>query len=198
VAALFLATSGRDLRILAWFLLPLAGSVVAVWVLAGQPIPALVGFFAGSFDLSAGFSTAMGTEGSQGDRGWEYAAAAVLLGLMLLSAVHSTPHMRHWRRWALISMLAMLLFFAYKHGFVRHDAHSVGFFAVTSLIAFGVVSASRHRTAPALLLTTSLVSFVWSSGIAPVHLDALTHAGQTAERVSHVARMAARSAASDW
>lgn len=184
LASAALASGTRDLKVFAWALLVLSGSVMATWVLVGQPVDALFAFVSHSLELSTGFSTAMGLEDPE--RAWEYPAAAVIVTLLGISLVAGSSGLAAWRRWTLAGIAATVLFFAYKHGFVRHDVHGAAFFAVTSLIGVAVVSAFHRRAAASAALTASLVCFVWASDIKPDRLDIVANVGSTWERLQQL------------
>ena len=182
--AVFLAIGSRDLKPVAWMALPFVGAVVGVWLLTGQSLELLPLFIRGSLELSTGFSSAMGIEVVE--QGWEYPSALLIFALLLLALVQATLPLDRWRRLALVCVVTALVFFAYKHGFVRHDAHSAGFFAILCVLSLGIVAASRHKTSATVLLSYSLVAFVWSSGAVPSRMDARANLEASVQRIAQL------------
>ncbi len=169
VTALMLAAPRRDHRPLTWFIAGLLAAVGVGWVLLGQPLVAIPDFFARSIEVASGYSVAMGLE--EDVRVWEHGAALTLVaGIIVATAVLT----RGWTRIGQVGALtlsALFMWFALKHGFVRHDGHAVGFFAMTSLAAAVLVALSRRPAVAGVGLAFGLISLIWSSGIRPDVLD---------------------------
>jgi hypothetical protein len=101
-------------------------------------------------------------------REWEYFAAAVAIGALMAVALSATAGWPRWDRLAVLGATAAMTFLAFKHGFVRHDGHAIGFFGLmlASQLPFG--SATVWRRAGAAV--TVLGIYVMSSGISPTQL----------------------------
>ncbi len=104
-----------------WLLLTYVATWLALWLLAGQPLPAIGRYFINSADIAAGFNAAMALDGPRREV-VAYLAAAGLL--VVLWALEREP--RDGRRgWLPVATLAVLLFLVFKVCFVRHDAHAL-------------------------------------------------------------------------
>ncbi|HEY1944473.1 MAG TPA: hypothetical protein VGH40_20360 [Roseiarcus sp.] len=102
--------------------------VAGFWVVADQPLASLPAFFASQVEFIAGYSDAMSSSGP-GIEIVAYIAACLVLGI--------TNY--HWLRssnrpgFALGLGVTLLLFVAFKEGFVRHDGHALIASAAVSL-----------------------------------------------------------------
>ena len=118
-------------------------------------------------------------------RAWEYPAAivaVVALAFVVRAGSRSWPTVT---RLAVVGMLAVALFLAFKHGFVRHDGHSTGFFAFILIALLPFASAEPWRRAAAALGV--FVIFLWAVGIGSLDLfDPLGRAGRLVQQVSAV------------
>jgi len=179
-----------------WTLLPLyalsfAVAFAAAWLGTGQSVDALGPFVVTSLEVASGYSAAMGYEGP--GREWEYGAAALVAAGIVVVARQGNDELPRPARLAVACAVALVLFAAFKHGFVRHDDHSVGYFVVCALVvpAF-VVRRSQWRaavaTAAGALLAVSL-----SSGIPmTATLDVTGNAAKFLEQVVVMADPARR------
>jgi hypothetical protein len=137
--ALFLTLSLSLLRKRGWgrALLPLPAfllTLLAAWAALGQSPWNLPRFVRGSWEVAAGYEEAMALEGSTLE---VYLALAILV---TLGAAWGTLLSRRFFRTrgqvAQAVLLATGLLLAWKHGFVRHDAHSLTFFSYTLFTPF--------------------------------------------------------------
>lgn len=142
---------------------------LAGWVAAGQHLADLVPYVRTTRDLTGGYSSAMSIE--EADNRWEYAAAAVVVAFAVVAVlqVATAATRRQGRRplWAVVPVavfgLATLALF--KHGFVRHDAHSFGFFVGVPVLVLGFLQ--RQVLAVAAGAIGLSVALSWS----PVNAD---------------------------
>ncbi len=137
-----------------------AASVLA-WLAAHQPLSALPDFLHAQSRIIAGYTEAMSLPGPALDVGVFVAAAALLMLLNLASFRSKGPP-----GLVLGACMAVLLFLAFKAGFVRHDGHAAA--AAGSLAVFGAVLAlaGRDRQSLAGLAVAILAA-------APIYRDAL-------------------------
>ena len=103
-------------------------AVVAFWLAAGQRLEDLPAYVRGSLRVAEGYSSAMSIEDPS--RHWEYGAAAlVALVLMALGSWAGIRQAKSWKRIGPVLIMALLAAAFFKEGFVRHDGHSLIFFA---------------------------------------------------------------------
>ena len=95
-------------------------SMMALWMLARQPLVWLPGFFLAQRPIISGYSAAMSLSGPE----WQpalFVACSLLFGRVYLRPLES-PGLADL---VIIIGSAALLFLAFKEGFVRHDAHAL-------------------------------------------------------------------------
>jgi hypothetical protein len=105
--------------------------LIVSWLYVGQPLSALPIFFLSQLPVMAGYTAAMAIPGNT----WE----AVVYPLFGLGVVLAVTGPRLTQRWRVTLVTAILLFIAFKAGFVRHDTHptiSACAIAFAGLIAF--------------------------------------------------------------
>jgi hypothetical protein len=121
VALVSIATGRRRrLELAAAYAGSLGATLLALWLVAGQPLGALVDYFRTAASIVSGYGAAMGS-GSPA-LAWQYAAFILTFGAGLAGAVLASAA---WPRRARIGLAAAwitLAFFSFKAGFVRHDA----------------------------------------------------------------------------
>jgi hypothetical protein len=124
-------------------------AAVLFWLLAGQPLTGLPGYFVSMMPIVSGYTEAMSIQGST----WQvlaYAVAAASLIAVMIVARDGAPLRT---KAALIATCAAALFLGFKGGFVRHDEHAM--VAATFLLLMGLLVAAmypRSRASMALLL----------------------------------------------
>jgi hypothetical protein len=123
-------------------------SVPLLWMVVGQPIAALPGWLGGTYEISRGYSEAMGIEIGGA---WEY-AAALLVVAVLVGAVATTAFARPGQRRLLVGLVLLVSFVLFKEGFVRHDTHSVVFFGFFALLPIAFLPRWTARQALVLVL----------------------------------------------
>lgn len=132
--------------------------VVAAWVAVGQPLSTLASYVADVRELVDGYPQAMIIE--EPGRGWEYPAAACIVAAGAAAFWSSTAGMSWWRRVGLVLLWLGFAWFLFRATFVRHDAHSIGFFGAT----IGALAAARWRAgtmrvAGVALLAATAIAF---------------------------------------
>lgn len=150
------------------FLAAAVGSLVVAWLLTGNGLSDLPGFFDRSWEVASGYSEAMGVEtpGREIFLPLAAGAAAIVIGLGWRAT-------RDWplgRRLGLGLAGAIWLFAAFKLGFVRHDRHDISYFGEVLLVG-GVVAGAASiswagvwKAAPALATTALVVVHLMSTG----------------------------------
>lgn len=162
-----LVLSTHQWRKLGLFALVFVSGLCLVWLLTGNAISNLPSFLTGSIEVASGFSSAMGIEAT--GRRWEYAAAPIVVLLVVLVALDGFVTLPLQSAAAGVGLLGLTVFAMLKHGFVRHDAHAVEFFA--SMLLLSVALASRRDWLRTSVLTVALfAAFSASSHLLPTQL----------------------------
>ncbi len=173
-ALLFSVGRAPRVRSLSWTAAAFVVAAIAVWLALGQRLGDLWRWLRGSAQISSGHSWAMGVE--EGGRRWElWFAAAVGLALAVGAGWVVWRRWSARRSWPVLSgaevvagaLGAVVLWFAFKEGFVRHDIHSgVFFFAVMYLLATLTPwsAAGPWRTTLAVGWGVSVLALVASGG----------------------------------
>lgn len=120
------------------------------WVATGQSLGAILEFFRTGFEISSGYSSAMGIEPP--DRRVEYLGvpiAVALTALVIHQARSLLPDLKN--HLALYGITVIMLFASFKHGFVRHDAHAIIFFATSVVVVIGLCSTKRKLISVAVV-----------------------------------------------
>lgn len=115
----------RQWRESALLMLAYVGSFLLIWVLCGQQLQNLPGYFQGSWAISQGYQWAMGFPSPSGPL-WK--GIVVLLVLIAYGAGHLKLNPDKPRAVANALVLAAFIYLNWKHGFVRADGHMIGFF----------------------------------------------------------------------
>jgi hypothetical protein len=151
-----------------------AGWFVLLWALAGQSPADIPAWVRSSLEISSGYAEAMA---AWGDRR-EYVPAAVAT-LALWTAVLPRRLTRPSADTAaVLLLLAAGQFLAFKHGFVRHDGHSVGFFLHALLSAF-LLPAAFPTTGWASPARRTLLSVAAGAGLCGLMMAGGTSYGGT-------------------
>ncbi|MEO6875655.1 MAG: glycosyltransferase family 87 protein [Opitutaceae bacterium] len=101
------------------------GCFLAIWLLCGQHLANLPGFFEGSWSISQGYQWAMEFPSPLAPL-WK--AVIVLLVIVAYAFAHLKLNPDKPRAVANVAVLAAFIFLNWKHGFVRSDGHMIGFF----------------------------------------------------------------------
>lgn len=161
VVSAWLGSGGREARRDAGVLvLGLVAAYLLGWLLAGQGIGALGPWLRASLEEIRGHNAAMGFESTHGPRWWiEYVLAAVFAVPCLWWSARATRLDRRHRA-ALVGLVAVVLFTAFKYGYVRHDGHVAKYFIVVAFLAVALVPVwGRGRTLGLLLAVVLVLSF---------------------------------------
>jgi hypothetical protein len=131
-----------------------AVALVAVWLALDQSLAALDDYFRTSYDVIAGFADYL----QDGQEHWLYVAGAVIaagVGSLAWAETRSWPPVR--RAGALLAC-ALVMFGAFKQGYVRHDG--VALFVTGVFVALALGSRDlRPRWAPWAVASVAFVSF---------------------------------------
>jgi hypothetical protein len=177
----------RDRRTAALHLATLAAiglvGIPLLWVAIGQPISALPPWLGGTYEITRGYSDAMGIERGPA---WEYTAALLVVGV-LLGALAMTKFARPSQRWLLVGLVVLVSFVLFKDGFVRHDAHSVQFFALFALLPLAFLPVWAPRQALTLVVAP-VVALVGAANVDAIALVAPRSRIDAIEDVVHLAR----------
>lgn len=141
-------------------------SLVAFWLLAGQPLLGIVDYFINSLPIISGYSEAMAVNGDPREYILYTLAAAFLLFCLVREAQGSACEK------SIVALtFALILFVAFKAGFVRHDAHAI---MAGNTILFAALSAGVLLT-PKVFLGVLFVSFVAWSYIDAAYVNVLSN-----------------------
>lgn len=123
---LVLAIAADDIlryRRFPWLLPAYLGSVLLFWVLAGQHLSSLVPFLSSSWDVASGYTEGVMLTGRNEMRATSYFVAAATSLCALIGYVAWRRH----RFFGIIPLIGfcLILFGAFKYGYVRNDGHEV-------------------------------------------------------------------------
>jgi hypothetical protein len=122
-------------------------TLIAAWVMVGQPLAQLPGFFLAQGPIIAGYATGMAREASQRVPFVYLMASLALAAFFYVQFVRRTG----WRGWIGFAGLIWLLFVAFKAGFVRQDTHMLTAAGTLVLTGYAVCLLASPKTAlPAL------------------------------------------------
>jgi len=174
-------------RGVALFGLALAGSLTIAWLLTGQELQDLGDYLRLSFEIAAGYSSAMGAQ-AQDPPVWQVGLGVAAIGILAEMLFRASSGL-HWpRRLGLYLVLAAYAFAYFKAGFVRWDAHVNIFFVSVPLVAFGLVRATSPPIGSMLRFGALFACFLFVSGTSPLGL--LNLEAPTRELVDQVATIA--------
>jgi len=123
-----------------------AGTLIAWWILAKQPLAAIPGYISTSIDITRGYADVMSREG----RLWEIGALLVMF-VIVLALVVVSRHGESPLETALLAIgLVMLFFLSFKHATVRHQTHRL---AMPAIAAYGAAVAQFTWLAKSTLAT---------------------------------------------
>jgi hypothetical protein len=152
----------RDrIRATAIFLASFFVSFLLLWIASRQPLYAISPFLVRSIDISTGYSDAMGVEIA--GRAWTYAAAWLTIVVFLAVGVVATREWPAASRLKAIVVAAALVIPTFKHGFVRHDAHDIGFFATMAGATVALAWAGPRRAYAYLAITGMIFAVLATS-----------------------------------
>ena len=166
-----------------------AATLVVLWLIAGQPLENVASFFSYSLELSSGYSTAMGF--TEPGRAWELLAAPAAIAILFFLGRTATRGWDRLPRLAVLALGAGFAFLALKHGFVRHDGHSIGFFATALAAALAFPLPRERRRELLLSLAVLLTAFLGSSRVGVDYFNPLSRAERAIDQARAVANGAA-------
>jgi hypothetical protein len=186
VAVVAAAPAGRRFASLAMLAGSFVVALLALWLAWSQDLGALPHYVANSADVVRGFQEYMYTEAA--GRQWEYYGALLVLAVLAETTAASvrpvrrtgssesgarpggaTPEgMGRSRRIGLALMVALFAFAWFKQGFVRHDGHSIDFFAAVAGAGLAVGWVGRRGFAYAGMATLFVALF---AAAAPLPAD---------------------------
>lgn len=159
LSALFLVAN-RRWRLALFCLLAPGVSMAGLWVISGQHLTALPGFFVSMGFIASGYSEAVAIDGSLWETFLFILPATAVLGYICLKQGLATS-----QRFFLLLVYALFLFVAFKEGFVRQDESHIT--VAMNALAIGTIALSLlncngkfafdHRKLLALALLPPLV-----------------------------------------
>jgi hypothetical protein len=164
----------RDLALGAASLL---STLVALWLILGEPLGALPDYLRNSYDVVSGYVEAMGHNevGSSGQ--WQ---ALVLLGSALALAAGAWSALstgRPRRRWALVGAVGLVHYFVAREMFVRYDGGHVAFLALLVAVALMIPWRREQRaTGLAFAAMLAVASFAVLHSPVDAVVDPFSHA----------------------
>lgn len=142
------------------FSITLALSAAALWVLAGNALGDFPAWLRESFHVMLSYTDAQALEAPH--RGWEYGEAALVAAGGAGLVGWKARRLDGTRAAGLVLVAAFCGFAYFKEGFVRHDAHSISFFAAVAmaLLAFRWGAWSRWIAAGLIGVSVAAVLLV--------------------------------------
>lgn len=186
--------------------IPVAWISAVVWVTAlaaasSMPITSIPAYIASGMQVTAGFSEAMSLTGPASELfAWLGLAAVVLIWICSATLPEVWNNGGAPAAFAKIVICAAALFLSFKHGFVRHDQHSliawtcllgIASVSLTSISAglLGAPSTSSERTGYFLIVIVFLVPQALGLPQAPQQFDVVAKARSIADGVRDTSRM---------
>ncbi len=154
ISVLAAASWRRRAVVLVTSLVSLTVATSVLWLLRGQSLRDFPTWLRRSLDTARGYGEALSLEAMTTDHGY-YAAGAVSLlvvvaGTLLLRGRHRPTQV------CVVLALGLVVAFAFKDGFTRHDTfHEQAFFVLTGMVLVVVAGISRH---PAVALIGAAVA----------------------------------------
>lgn len=136
---------------------------LVIWVLCGQQLQNLPGYFQGSWAISEGYQWAMGISTPTAPL-WK--GLVVLLMIIVYALGHLKLNPDKPRAIANVLVLAAFIYLNWKHGFVRSDGHMLGFFfcAMLPMAAYPALleDSDRFRTLHRWVFVALIVLSLWA------------------------------------
>lgn len=123
-------------------------ALLSGWLLSGQHLGGLLTYFVSQQPIVSGYSDAMSYKGPI-EQVAVFAVVAILLLVAIRRAETKTP-------WFVVGAIALILFLAFKAGFVRHDAHAMGAGYALLFLGFFVVLWAPGRFSFATLIAAAI------------------------------------------
>ena len=141
------------------FALALLATLAAGWLGTGQTPADVWPYLRNGAEIIAGYAAAMGLEESS--FGWTYPVALLMTAAVLALAWSVGRGWTARLRWGLVGLVLVYAAFAFKEGFVRHDAiHLAGYFG-DMLVPFAALPAPRLRRAVPVVAIAAIVAGFW-------------------------------------
>jgi hypothetical protein len=162
LASIALAATARRRDALA-FVSALLATVVVCWFATGQTLADAWPYARNGAEVILGYAEAMSA--SDPAYRWTYPAAVALVALTLGLAIDGGRMLAPRRRWALVALCVVHSAFAFKEGFIRHDAGHLLVFFGELLVLIAVLPVRRSR-APALVaaLAAAVAAYAFVGG----------------------------------
>jgi hypothetical protein len=155
ICVLALAGARASRRQWAMFLGVAVAELVALWLLTGQPLGALVDYAVNGEQIVSGYNEAMGLKAGPG---WE--APAILLVALGVTVGSAFARYRDSRaRWCAVGLVGLTAFVTFKYGIVRYEPNHLAIAFSTVLALWLVIPWSRARIAT-FLAGTAVVGAV--------------------------------------
>ncbi|QEX25039.1 membrane protein [Hypericibacter adhaerens] len=142
-----------------------AATLVATWLLAGQPLDGLPAYFETGFSVIAGYSDAMSSHGPIKE-----VIVYALMALAILLAVILSPGSSRLSALLLFLSFAAYLFLSLKAAFVRHDGHAFNA-AAALVVAAALLKFAIPRN---LAVTAAVLASIAGAGYIESHYVKLT------------------------
>ncbi len=148
----------RILANAAWALDGFLSALIIGWLLCGQPLSALTEWLSLSFNLFAGFNDAMARSGPA----WELQLAfASMAGIVVLVRQRSVALEARRSRLLWLALGASMFVFA-KQAFLRHDSHSLRWWAFVGVVVLALavrktVTMAAFLVVPSVIIVGSVV-----------------------------------------
>ena len=128
IVSVCLAVHGLKRQVVTSAVFTAAAGVVGliIWVLLGVPLGQIPSAIRASVQFASGYDI---VANEQDNSGYEYYLVLVLFVLMVALVAS-----RSSRRLAALVVIGLAFYLDFRHGFVRHDAHSLGFFSAVVLL----------------------------------------------------------------
>jgi len=130
--------------------------VSILWIITSQHIINLPVYLLNGYRISSGYSDAMAVNGPE----WQIYVG--LIGVVFAIILFIYISLKRKDELFIFILLSMgLLFLAFKHGFVRHDGHVYGFFAVYSIFFVCAYIICKNDTCPKVRVFSVLLSILF-------------------------------------
>jgi hypothetical protein len=154
-----------SLRLPAVFL----GLFLAGWMLCGQHLGTLPGYFRSSLDISQGFQDAMGLPCPAPQLYFGLSVAGLMLAYLAVNFATSLDRLRNL---ALTVGALAYLYLNWKHGFIRADGHQLGFYyaALTIVVTAPILLEDAARLGllkRLILITAGIVTLFGMEAVLP-------------------------------
>ena len=138
----------------AWAIDGFLGALIGGWIACGQPVSALMEWLGLSFNLFAGFNDAMSRSGPA----WELQLAfASMVGLVVFVRQRDIALEPRRARLLWLALGASMFVFA-KQAFLRHDSHSLRWWAFVGVVVLALTVRRTVVTAAFLLVPSVIIS----------------------------------------